>query len=210
MFLAMAAWLGIHSVRAQSASPSSIANPPPADHLNANTDGPAADLKVYALRPDDVIQVNVYQEDDMGAKARLERDGTILLPLLGKVQIGGKTLEDASSSIRELLARDYLVNPQVSITVVEFAKRRFTVLGQVQRPGSYEMPNNEPLNLLQAIAMAGGYTRIGAPTKVTVQRRLNAQTRTFKLDAEAMSKEQNAKPFEIMADDTITIGERLI
>ena len=166
--------------------------------------------KVYVLRPDDTVQVTVYQEEDMGAKARLEKDGTILLPLLGKIQIGGKSLEDASRAIRELLGKDYLVNPQVSVSIVEYGKRRFTVLGQVQRPGSYEMPSEEPMNLLQAIAVAGGYTRIGAPTKVTVQRRVNDETKTFKLDAEAMSKDQNAKPFEIQPDDTITIGERLI
>jgi protein involved in polysaccharide export with SLBB domain len=173
----------------------------------------AAELKtpkVYVLRPDDTVQVTVYQEEDMGAKARLEKDGTILLPLLGKIQIGGKNLEDASKAIRELLGKDYLVNPQVSVSIVEYGKRRFTVLGQVQRPGSYEMPSEEPMNLLQAIAVAGGYTRIGAPTKVTVQRRVNDETKTFKLDAEAMSKDQNAKPFEIQPDDTITVGERLI
>jgi protein involved in polysaccharide export with SLBB domain len=164
----------------------------------------------YVLQSSDMVQVSVYQEEDMGAKVRLEKDGTILLPLLGKVEIGGKTLEEASRIIRDLLAREYLVNPQVTLTIVEFAKRRFTVLGQVQRPGSYEMPATEPLNLLQAIAMAGGYTRIGAPGKVTIQRRVRNETRTFKADAEAMSKNQKAKPFEIQPDDTITVGERLI
>jgi polysaccharide export outer membrane protein len=172
--------------------------------------GSSKDTRAYVLRANDVVQVNVYQEDDMGAKSRLEKDGTILLPLVGKVQIGGKTLEEASNYIRDLLAKDYLVHPQVSVTLTEFAKRRFTVLGQVQRPGSYEMPNDEPLNLLQAIAMAGGYTRIGAPTKVTVQRVVGDDTKTFKLDAEAMSKDKNAKAFEIQPDDTITVGERMI
>jgi polysaccharide export outer membrane protein len=164
----------------------------------------------YVLQPNDMVEVSIYQEDDMGAKARLEKDGTILLPLLGKVYIGGKTLEQASLTIRDLLAKDYLVNPRVTVTVVEFAKRRFTVLGQVQRPGSYEMPSDGSLNLLQAIAMAGGYTRIGAPSKVTVQRRAGNETKTFRLDADAMSKNSNAEPFEILPDDTITVGERLI
>jgi protein involved in polysaccharide export with SLBB domain len=184
-------------------------NPPSGKSAKADPAEPKAP-KVYVLRPDDTVQVTVYQEEDMGAKARLEKDGTILLPLLGKVQIGGKSLEDASNAIRELLGKDYLVNPQVSVSIVEYGKRRFTVLGQVQRPGSYEMPSEEPMNLLQAIAVAGGYTRIGAPTKVTVQRRVNDETKTYKLDAEAMSKDQNAKPFEIQPDDTITVGERLI
>jgi protein involved in polysaccharide export with SLBB domain len=181
-----------------------------ATSTNAPLTSPVVKDHTYLLRPTDIVQVNVYQEEDMGARARLEKDGTILLPLVGKVQIGGKNLEEASRTIRELLARDFLVNPQVSVTVVEYAKRRFTVLGQVQRPGSYEMPSEEALTLLQAIAIAGGYTRIGAPSKITVQRTINSETRTYKLDGEAMSKEKNMKPFEIMADDTITVGERLI
>lgn len=170
----------------------------------------AKDIRPYALQPGDMVQVSVYQEDDLSAKARLEKDGTVLLPLLGKVRIGDKTLEEASTVICDLLGTKYLVRPQVTLIVMEFAKRRFTVLGQVQRPGSYEMLSGESLSLLQAIAMAGGYTRIGAPSKVTVQRKAGAETKTYKLDAGAMSKDQNAKPFEVLPDDTITVGERLI
>jgi polysaccharide export outer membrane protein len=128
----------------------------------------------------------------------------------GQVKIGGKTIEEATTVITRLFDDGYLVNPQVSITVLEYAKRRFTVLGQVQRPGTYEMPGEESINLLQAISMAGGYTRIGAPWKITLQRTVNDEQRVFKLDAEAMSKDRNAKPFEIMPDDTITVGEKLI
>jgi len=59
-----------------------------------------------------------------------------------------------------MLAKDYLVNPQVNLTVMEYSKRRFIVLGQVQRPGAYDMPDRDSVRLLQAIGMAGGYTRI--------------------------------------------------
>jgi polysaccharide export outer membrane protein len=213
-FLAIAsAWWLVTVLASTPVRGDTPTNPVVASPSAAPASSPALsskDPKAYVLHPNDVVQVSVYQEEDMGAKARLEKDGTILLPLLGKVQIGGKTLEDASKSIRDLLGKDYLVNPQVSVTVVDYAKRRFTVLGQVQRPGSYEMPNDESLNLLQAIAMAGGYTRIGAPGKVTVQRTVNDEPKTFKLDAEAMSKDKNVKAFEVLPDDTITVGERLI
>jgi polysaccharide export outer membrane protein len=190
-----------------------------AENTNVTSVAPAAQppgsastsrVKSYVLQPTDLVEVTIYQEDDMGAKARLEKDGTIPLPLVGKVPLGGKTLDQASKLIKELLAKDLLVNPQVTVTILEYAKRRFTILGQVQRPGSYEMPSEEKLSLLQAIAMAGGYTRIAAPGKVTVQRREGNETKTFKLDAEAMSKEKDAKAFEVLPEDTITVGERLI
>jgi protein involved in polysaccharide export with SLBB domain len=166
-------------------------------------------LKTKILGPNDVVQVRVYQEDDLETKAVINKEGQITLPLLGPVEVGQKTPDEATALIRGLYAKDYLVNPQVSVTVVEHAKLRFTVLGQVQRPGTYEFPVNEPLNLLQGIAMGGGYTRLGAPSKVSVQRLQNGKSVVFPLNAELMSKDKKMKPFEIMPDDIITVGERI-
>jgi protein involved in polysaccharide export with SLBB domain len=183
------------------------------DALNAQAPespglGAGAD-QVYVLVPGDIVLVRVYQEEDLQTQARIGKDGMITMPLLGAIQIGGRTMDQASGHIGDLLGRDYLVNPQVTVTVLEYAKKRFTVMGHVQRPGTYEFPSEESVNLLQAISMAGGYTRLGAPWKVTVLRLEGGQQRVYKLDADAMSKQKNAKVFEIQADDTITIGEKL-
>jgi len=166
--------------------------------------------RLYVLKPNDVVMVKVYQEEDLTIQARVARDGSITLPLLGTISIGSNTVEQAIGLIRDGLAKDYLVNPQVSLSIVEYAKRRFTVLGQVNRPGTYEMPGDDQLNLLQAIAMAGGYTRIGAPNKITVQRVVSDETKIFKLNAESMAKNKGEKPFEILQEDTITVGEKWI
>lgn len=163
----------------------------------------------YILAPNDIVTVKVYQEDDLDAKVRISKDGSIVLPLLGQVTIGGKTREQAARLIRDLLAEKYLVNPQVSLDIAEYSKRRFTVLGQVQRPGTFEMPGDESVNLLQAISMAGGYTRLGAGNRVTVQRVDNGENKSIKLDADSMAKEKGVKIFEILPDDTITIGEKI-
>src|SRR5438552_2694753 len=96
--------------------------------------------RLYVLKPNDVVMVKVYQEEDLTIQARVARDGSITLPLLGTISIGSNTVEQAIGLIRDGLAKDYLVNPQVSLSIVEYAKRRFTVLGQVNRPGTYEMP----------------------------------------------------------------------
>ena len=165
--------------------------------------------KTNVLKPNDVIMVKVYQEDDLETKTAIDRDGLITLPLLGAVQVRNKTPEQATALIRELYAKDYLVNPRVSLTILEHAKLRFTVMGQVQRPGPYEFPADEPLNLLQGIAMAGGYTRMGAPSKVSLQRMQNGQPAIYPLNADQMSRDKKAKPFEIMPDDIITVGERI-
>jgi polysaccharide export outer membrane protein len=191
----VAVYWGVNTPRATSAGEPERVNP--------------LTQKTNALKPSDVILVKVYQEEDLETKTAIDRDGLITLPLLGAVQVGSKTPEQATALIRELYAKDYLVNPRVSLSILEHAKLRFTVMGQVQRPCTYEFPADEPLNLLQGIAMAGGYTRMGSPSKVSLQRMQNGQPAIYPLNADQMSKDKKAKPFEIMPDDIITVGERI-
>ncbi|MBI5387451.1 MAG: polysaccharide export protein [Verrucomicrobia bacterium] len=164
--------------------------------------------RLYVIKPNDVVIVKVYQEEDLTTQARVARDGTITMYLLGTVNIGSNSVEQATTLIHDLLAKDYLVNPQVSLNIVEYAKRRFTVMGQVNRPGTYEMPSDDTMNLLQAIATAGGYTRIGNPKKIAVQRVVDGKQKIIELNADAMAKDKNSKPFDVLPDDTITVGEK--
>src|SRR5438132_11919234 len=126
----------------------------------------------YVLSANDQVAVEVFGEDDLRTNGRLNAEGNLSLPLLGSVHLAGLTLTQASPRVTELYARDYLVSPKVNVMLVGYAKRRFTVLGQVNRPGSFEMPEGSPMgiDLLEAIAMAGGYTRIAAPERITVRR----------------------------------------
>src|SRR5437868_1138239 len=84
-------------------------------------DGPkTADVPPYILGPNDIIQLKVYQEDDLDARERILQDGTVTLPLLGPVPLSGKTVERATALVRDLLAKDYLVHPQVMLSVAEY------------------------------------------------------------------------------------------
>ena len=180
----------------------------PARPSDTNAVAPVT-AKAYRLAPNDMVEVKVYRQTDLDTRARVAEDGTVTMPLLGSINIGGKTVEEARGMIRDLLAKDYLVDPQVSLAVVEYAKRLFTVMGEVQRPGTYEMLPDQPVNLLQAIAMAGGFTRLGAPGKVVVRRLERGQKKVYRLDAAAMAQDEKIEPFPILAGDTITVGERV-
>lgn len=169
--------------------------------------GASSSSKSYQLSPNDLLELKVFQEPDLDTKVRISKDGTVTLPLIGNMKLQGMTVEQAAATIRDQLDRRFLVNPQVNLTVVDYAKRRFTVMGEVQKPGSFEIPNEENVNLLQAIALAGGYTRIGEPTRVTVVRVENGQRVIHKLNAKSMARDQKAPPFEIKPEDTITVGE---
>ena len=178
----------------------------------ANANG-AKDLEIVS-KPDvldvnDMIMVKVFQEEDLETKATIDKDGMVTLPLLGPLKVGKLTTKEASEMVRRLYAEDYVVDPQVSLVVVERAKRHFTVMGQVQKPGTYDLPPAETVNLLTAIAMAGGYTRLAAPSKVTLQRVKDGKMSVLNLNAEKMARDQKSRPFEIMPDDFISVGERV-
>jgi polysaccharide biosynthesis/export protein len=178
----------------------------------ADTNNPGIAVPLVAtartLSANDAIMVTVYQEDELTTRTIIDKNGMVMLPLLGQVKVSGMTAGDATARIQQLYNKDYLVNPQVNLIVEHFAERRFAVLGQVQRPGNFDFPQNESMNLLEAIAIAGGYTRLGAPSKIDVRRIENGSPRIYHLNAEEMSKDSKKQPFEVLPDDIITVGER--
>jgi polysaccharide biosynthesis/export protein len=165
----------------------------------------------YILTPNDQVAVEVYGENDLRTNGRLNGEGNLSVPLLGSIHLAGLTLPQAASKLTELYGRDYLVSPKVNVTLVGYAKRRFSVLGQVNRPGTYEMPDESPggIDLLEAIAMAGGYTRIAAPERVSV-RRHNATggDQILKVNAKRMVKGSGGS-FLVEPGDTVTVGESI-
>lgn len=168
-------------------------------------DSPAV-ANSYRLAPKDAVHIKVFQEDDLETTTRIGKDGTIPFPLLGTAKIGGMTVQEATGTITTLL-RKYLVKPQVALTIIEYSKRRITVLGQVTKPGTFEMPDDASVNLLEAIGMAGGFTRIANSKDITVKRVVQGRESVFKLDARKMEKDDSSPRFEVLPGDTILVGE---
>src|SRR6266853_1341835 len=187
-----------------SASTSSAARPafPPGGGASA----PAG----YVLGPNDYVGVEVFGEDDLRTSGRLNPEGNLSVPLLGSVHLAGLTLTQAASKLTELYGRDYLVNPKVNVTLLSYIRQRFSILGQVNRPSNYEMPEGSPdgIDLLEAIAMAGGYTRIAAPERITVRRHNPNGDQIFKVNAKRFTKGTGGG-FLVLPGDTITVGESI-
>ncbi len=161
----------------------------------------------YRIRPADILDIAVFQEEDLKSSLRVSNEGTIAFPLIGSVAVGGLTPQQAGRTIRDRLSKGYLTNPQVSVTVTSFSKRRFTVLGEVQKPGSYDMPDQVEVTVLQAIGMAGGYTRIANPGKVTLMRNQDGNQQTFALNAKRMASGSAESEFMVRPGDVITVAE---
>lgn len=164
-----------------------------------------APSKSYVLVPNDLVEIKVYQEEDLLTRTRIAQDGTVGMPLIDTVKLGGLTVDQAKSLIRQKLAKDFLVNPEATVTILEYSKRRVTVLGQVQKQGMVEYSGDEKLTLQEAIGKAGGYTRLANPAKTIVERMENGRKQTLKVNPE----DRNKPPFELMPDDVIIVGERL-
>jgi protein involved in polysaccharide export with SLBB domain len=182
----------------QQAAPSAVA-----------PQAPSSTLDNYILSPNDIVLVKVFEDPDLDSQHRISQDGTINFPLIGIVQISGRTVTQAASTIRDRLLKGYLRNPQVRVNVIQYASRRITVLGQVQKPGSYVLPNEERVDLLQAIAMAGGFTRLADEGRVLVRRNVNGVDTILKVNAHAETKNSSSQLFEVQPDDRITVRERI-
>jgi protein involved in polysaccharide export with SLBB domain len=163
----------------------------------------------YRLAADDLLDFRVFQEPELDAVIRVAGDGNAIFPLVGSVPIAGKTVGQATELLRQRYMGGYLVNPQVTLTVRTYARKVFTILGQVQRPGSYPIEGSASISLLDAIGMAGGYTRIANPGKVTVKRRVGGQETVIRVDAKKMARSSADSAFLVLPGDTITVGESI-
>jgi protein involved in polysaccharide export with SLBB domain len=167
---------------------------------------PPVSQSSHVLVANELIEIKVFQEPDLDTTVRIPEDGRIVFPLIGEVTLSGKTVQEATRIIRDKLQARFLVNPQVSMTVTEQARRLFTVLGQVQHPGTYRFPERQNLDLLQVIGIAGGYTRLADPGKIRIKRQ--ADGKVIRVDGNRLAK-GGADPITINAGDLITVEERL-
>jgi len=121
----------------------------------------------YLISPHDVLDISVLGEEELSQTVRVSEKGAISFPLLGEIQAAGFTSIDLERELEEKLEKDYLVSPSVNIVIKEYST--ISVLGQVKKPGSYEIKGR--LTVTQAIAMAGGLTNIASPNGTTVIRK---------------------------------------
>lgn len=165
----------------------------------------------YILKPSDVVSVEVYQEEDLNKSVRVEGDGTVALALVGKVKVAGMTVAEAQSLIRDLYNRDYLVDPQVSLLVVQFSPKVVHILGSVNSPGLVNIPPDRDLTLTEAIAGVRGVSRLGNPRSITIKRvDEDGRARQMEVNFSRIVTDPNAKDVVLQEGDTIWVPERII
>lgn len=108
----------------------------------------------YRVGPRDVLDIKVYEEEDLDRVVRVSDDGTITLPLVGKLQVGGLEVDQLAELITTRLKADYLVDPQVTVHIQDYRSKRVEVLGAVKNPGVVFLTG--PGDLINVLAQAGG------------------------------------------------------
>jgi polysaccharide export outer membrane protein len=110
----------------------------------------------YAVGPNDTLAIKVFDEPSLSGAFRVDADGSITYPLIGRVDVGGKTVRDVEQHLTALLADGYLRRPQVSVEISEYRSRSIFVMGEVRSPGKYAIEGE--VTLLEVLAKAGSVT----------------------------------------------------
>lgn len=166
---------------------------------------PVDPAKAYFLGPGDVVRVSVFQQPDMAVEGRVSEVGTLTVPLLGPVEVGGLTARQVEQRMGYLLKRGGFVrDPQVNVNVTQFKSRQISVLGNVNRPGRYVLEEGI-YHVTDALSVAGGPVA-GAADVVTLLRIRNGKPEKHDVDIPTLFRTgQIATDLEVLAGDTLYV-----
>lgn len=170
-----------------------------------------ADLQTTAptsvgLGAGDVFEVRVFGEEQLSAQYRVEPDGTIDFPFLGRVPVEGQEPREVATAIADgLREREILVDPQVTVFVAESNSLRVSVMGAVARPGTF--PVSPGMTVVQAISGAGGFTALASQNDTVLTRRVGDGVRRFTVPARRISDGRESD-IPLQGGDIIFVPER--
>ncbi|MBN3038437.1 MAG: polysaccharide export protein [Candidatus Omnitrophica bacterium] len=162
----------------------------------------------YRLQPEDVLYITVYEQPDLETRTRIGSTGEISFPLLGKLDVADLTVSELKDKIEQLLEKDYLVNPQVQVFIEQYHIKQVSVLGEVQKPGKYDMYTERETTVLEAIAMAGGFTNIADANGTKIIRKENNEELTIPIKISDITKKgMKEKDIPLKPGDIVFVPE---
>lgn len=136
--------------------------------LAADADTPASSQDTYLVQPGDVLTISVWREEGLEREVLVRPDGGLSFPLVGNVQASGKSIEQLQAEVAGKLKR-FIPEPSVTVAVLKLDGNKVYVIGKVNRPGEFPVTRN--VDVVQALAMAGGMTPYAAVNKIHILRR---------------------------------------
>lgn len=163
-------------------------------------------LKPGEIGPGDILDIKVFGERSLSGKYQVGPQGNIVFPLIGKVMAMGHNIISLSEEIAEKLSEGYVNNPQVTLSIAEFVSNRIYVLGQVKKAGKF--PMLDQMSVVEAITLAGGFTRYADTTRVIVTRKSRAgKENRYNIDIEKIVKGKQEN-FYLKTGDIVFVTER--
>lgn len=161
-------------------------------------------IPAQTLGPNDVFEVRVVGEQELTGAYRVSSEGAITFPFCGRVGVAGLTATQVSGLLTTCLADGYLKNPQVTVFIKEANSKKVFVLGEVQKPGTFAFEDN--MSVIQAITLAGGFTKLAARNSVLVTRTVDGKEQRVKLavDDIGTGKREN---FHLQPGDIVFVAE---
>lgn len=172
----------------------------------------------YKLRPGDTLEVTVWQEPKLNRNVVVAPDGRISFPLVGTVRAGGRSVESVQAAIKNGLAKQYTTDIDVTVGIAGIKEEppaaeepplypSIYVTGEVARPGKYEY--RQSVNVLQAIALAGGLSPFAADKRIKIRRKTNGEERLYDFDYDAFtSGEDMSGNIVLKGGDVVIVPER--
>jgi len=163
-----------------------------------------ASAQDYQIGAGDILEITTWKEPDFSREEVLVRlDGKLTFPLLNDVQAAGLTTLDLKNIIEKGL-KDYVANPVVTVNVRQPLSKRFYVLGEVRRTGEYPLVKH--LTVLQAFALAGGFTEWASKDEIILLRRENGKDKIYRIDYKDITKGKDfSQNLKLKTDDTIIV-----
>jgi len=158
-----------------------------------------------SLGTGDLFDVRVFGEPDLSGTYRVDTEGTIDYPLVGRIEVAGKLSGEVATLLRERLTA-YVKNPQVSVLIKEMSSKRLIIYGQVQKPGTY--PYTNPMTISQAISVAGGFTAMAARDRVIISRPQQNQQQIIEVNLRDIADGRAPNRF-VAPGDEVYVPERL-
>ena len=167
----------------------------------------AAPVESTTVGPGDVFNMEIVGEKDLPKEYQVASDGTVDLPYIQRLKVDGLEPQQIARLVRKtLIEKQILQDPSVVVTIKEYNSKRVTVLGQVQKPGSF--PLTPGLTLIQAISQAGGLNSIANRDRVNLTRKGKEGSKTVTLSVEAIN-EGRSPDIPLQAGDQIYVHERI-
>ena len=171
----------------------------------------------YRMQSGDTVQITVFNEPDLNVNQKLDPDGVVIIPLLGRTALAGMTLREAETKLEQLfISEEYLITPQVTVTIASYADQVFYIFGEVNQPGAKTFPEGkQSLDILEAITMAGDLSQYAKRSEIVIRRPIKGENREEKIMVNlenilrGSGSSSTTELIRIYPEDIIFVPERL-